>query len=381
MSVLAVNGPLRSRLRRLPHGAIRKGLPPRTLGYRWVERRAVRDAADAYEMVEPPRRESYPLPAGWSDRDALPDDAGWWGYSMRDVPERLSTETGLATLKDGRLAFARDRRGQFSVGLLTREGVAADTREIVFRPEHAASARGRPRTLDRAVWVTERVYGNYSHWLAAHLPKLLMLRREGRLDGLILPKRLSAVAEETLRRLGIPPDDTPRFDEERPLVVGELTVPVTDRFRPSLLRPLRAALAGENARGRRRLYVSRAKARGRKLANEDEIWPMLEARGFERVFLEEHGFAGQLDMMSDAQVIAAPHGAGLTNMILAPEGTAVIEIADLAFPNPNFYALACAMGHAYDLVPAQPAGGGELLLRDMAVDPQALMAAVDRAIG
>src|SRR5690625_7442986 len=77
--------------------------------------------------------------------------------------------------------------------------------------------------------------------------------------------------------------------------------------------------------------------------NEDLIWPLFERDGFERVFTERMSFAEQVRLMQETSVLAAPHGAGLTNMMFCREGTHVIEIADLTFPNPNFYATAAAL--------------------------------------
>ncbi|MDZ7757189.1 glycosyltransferase 61 family protein [Rhodohalobacter sp.] len=48
--------------------------------------------------------------------------------------------------------------------------------------------------------------------------------------------------------------------------------------------------------------------------------------------------------MQQAEIVVAPHGAAITNVIFLSPGTHVVEIADLSFPNPNFYALASAMG-------------------------------------
>ena len=111
------------------------------------------------------------------DRERLPDDRGWWGYSFRDVPARTSAETFVATLPDVRVVWYHDpeQQGDFYPALLTRDGRALDLREIRFRPRHARALRrfGRPVRIEKATWILERVYHNHSHWLTAHLPKLL----------------------------------------------------------------------------------------------------------------------------------------------------------------------------------------------------------------
>ena len=82
--------------------------------------------------------------------------------------------------------------------------------------------------------------------------------------------------------------------------------------------------------------------------------------------------------MQETSVLAAPHGAGLTNMMFCREGTHVIEIADLTFPNPNFYATAAALGHHYWLIEAEGIGDVHPLEKDLRVEPSAVEAVLAR---
>lgn len=382
-------------MRRLRRRSVRLGVPPAWFGYRHVEPASLRDvvarlaaagsAVARYETLHPARREANRLPVNVTERDRLPDERGWWGYSMRDVPGRISGETALVTVPGARVISWFDERGQFHPAVLSRDDRALNMREIKFRPGHAealraARADGRaPVRLDRATWVLERVFDNHSHWLTAHLPKLLLLKERDRLDDVLLPERLKPGMEASLRMLGLDPAGFRRHDPSRPLEVAELTLVATDRFRPDLLRPVRdvmaPALPGRDRN--RRVYVSRGRARFRRLLNEDAIWPMLARRGFERVFMEDLSFPEQVELMRRTGILVAPHGAGLTNMMFCAERTAVVEIASLDFPNPNFYALAAAMGHDYALVAAAERGDVRPLERDLAVDPDSLAAVID----
>ena len=377
VDMLAVNGPIRKILRRAPHAAIRMGLPPARLGYRWVEKRPLdaRSAAEAggtYEVVEPSRHERHALPSNVPDLEALPDDAGWWGYSFRDVPSRLSGETALVTLPDATIAFARDARGNLHPGLLARGDVALSTREIDLRAHHAPQLRRPDRTrLQSAVWIWERVYDNYSHWLTAHMPKLCLLRDLGRLQDLVLPAVRPGFVDESLRAFGVDPARARIVPLDKPLEVRSLTLLVTDRFRPDLLRAAREAMGVPSAQTPdRKIYVSRRGAKVRRLVNEEDVWPLFRKAGYERVEMETLDFAAQRDLMGRTRALAGPHGAGLTNQLFCPPGASVIEIADLGFPNPNFYAMAAALGHDYAVVRATATGEGPLLFRDLRVDPE-----------
>ena len=80
----------------------------------------------------------------------------------------------------------------------------------------------------------------------------------------------------------------------------------------------------------------------------------------------------QVALMQETAVLAAPHGAGLTNMMFCREGTHVIEMADLSFPNPNFYATAAALGHHYWIIEAEGIGDVHPLEKDLRVEPSTL---------
>lgn len=364
-------------------------IPPAWHGYRWIDHATVpqyvsRTGREArYEVLQPEMTASNPLPCNVAAADQLPDDRGWWGYSFRDVPRRVSGETFIATIPDCRVTWYWDpaRNNDFYPAILTGDGTALTLRELRFRPLHREALRRSPPPVrvTRATWVLERVYHNHSHWLTAHLPKLLLLQARQRLDDVLLPSERPAAMDDSLRLVGIEPERLPTFDAARPLQIGELTIVGTDRFRPELLRLVPEACGVASAAApRRRVFISRAKAARRRLVNEGDVWPMLEAQGFERVHMEELTVGDQAALMRQTSVLLAPHGAGLTNMMFCPPGVHVIEIADLTFPNPNFYALASAMGHKYWLVPGEALGDCHPLQKDLRVDPAAVRALLDR---
>jgi capsular polysaccharide biosynthesis protein len=129
-----------------------------------------------------------------------------------------------------------------------------------------------------------------------------------------------------------------------------------------------------------RVFISRAGSKGRQLVGEDKLLPILARYGFEIVQMEELSWSEQLALMQRTKVLVGPHGAGLTNMMFCPPGATIIEIADPLYPNPNFYALACAMAHAYGLVPARSVGeNGHRLYRDLELDPSLLETTLELA--
>ncbi len=340
------------------------------------------DGAGHYETIHAPSVSRNPLPRNVEARDRLPDDRGWWGHSFRDIPQRRNGETFLTTVRDCRIAPFVDDRDRFWVTLVNRDDRALDLREMAFRPWLGETLRsGNPDRRKRATWICERVHHNYSHWLTAHLPKLILLEGRGELDQVLLPERRPAVMDQSLRLFGMDPHRFPTFETDRLLVVDELTVMGTDRFRPELLQSVREACPlPPSPRPHRRVFISRGKALRRRLMNEEEIWPLLEEAHFERVHMEDLSFEAQVALMRETAVLVAPHGAGLTNMMFCPPGTHVVEMADLGFPNPNFYAVSSAMGLPYWLLPAEALGEVHPLEKDLRIDPEGVEEVIRRIL-
>ncbi len=273
------------------------------------------------------------------------------------------------------MSYLRPENGDFWVGMLTKRDQALALREFHFREPHrqALLTSPEPLKLPRATWLLERVYNNYSHWLTAHLPKFLLMQERDELGHVLLPAKRPAFVDDSLRMFGIDPDSFQTFDVGTTVEVEELTLVESDRFRPELLRLPREKLrTKEETRPGRRIFISRNRARRRRLLNEDEVWPLFQDSGFERVWMEEMSFSEQVALMQETTVLAAPHGAGLTNMMFCREGTHVIEMADLSFPNPNFYATAAALGHHYWIIEADGLGDVHPLEKDLRVERSAV---------
>lgn len=173
---------------------------------------------------------------------------------------------------------------------------------------------------------------NWYHWVVENLGRLYAARA---LDGfddmqIILPAGLDPARQDSLLRLGIARERWVLHDGE-PLVCDELYLPSFGAVRGSVrpepvrwLRDLFAVPAGE--RPSRLLYISRADASRRRLANEDAVFAGLAPLGFERVSLGGLAFEDQRALFHSARMIVAPHGAALGNLIFAQPNTLLVEL-------------------------------------------------------
>ena len=386
--------------KRIAKKAVRSGMPPSWFGYRWVKRETVPQYLARKQHAIPgisittihdEEEAQNPLPCNIERRSDLPVKWARWGYSFRDVPSKNSGKTFMATLPQCKVIPCLNRDdNQFWVAILNQDKYSLELDQISFRPWHAEILRkaGPPERIKRATWVIQRVYHNHSHWVTAHLPKFLLLKERGELYNVLMPakKNRTPAMDSSLEMLGIDPDGFQTFENDRPLMVDQLTVLETDRFRPGLLRMVRDAMdnapSGNPRPGtpHRRVYISREKAQRRKLINEQEVWAVLETEGFEKVCMEDLGFPEQVAIMQQAAIVVAPHGAAIANTLFCAPGTHVVEIAYPGFPNPNFYALASAMGHNYWILDAQGIGKEDPPLIDLHIDPAVVRKTVQQII-
>lgn len=119
----------------------------------------------------------------------------------------------------------------------------------------------------------------------------------------------------------------------------------------SYLRRLYLAAEPRNSRrALRHIYIDRRGSLARGLSNEDEIVDVLVERGFACVRLERLAMSEQARLFQDAEIVIAPHGAGLANMVFAAPGLRVIELIPDGVMNWCYRHLAAASGHEYDCV-------------------------------
>jgi hypothetical protein len=92
--------------------------------------------------------------------------------------------------------------------------------------------------------------------------------------------------------------------------------------------------------GKRRLLVSRRDASSRRVSNEPELQALLEPAGFETVVLGELSFREQVAAFAEAEMVIAPHGAALANLLFAAPGTVVVELHQAGAERPHYKQLA-----------------------------------------
>jgi len=203
----------------------------------------------------------------------------------------------------------------------------------------------------------------FFHWMIEALPRMAVLGEFSKiLDGLFIPGPLQKFQRESLRALGIddakliPVDVGSHFAPEHLFVPRAFSMYNPPRwlhawFKQAYLLP--AGDGGARSGPGRRIYVSRADAPARKVANEAEIVEMLGRYGFESVTLSGHAFDAQARIFNQADIIVGANGAGLSHIVFCRAGTTVIEALPARWMAPCFMTLALSAGCHYRPLVAQ----------------------------
>jgi len=180
---------------------------------------------------------------------------------------------------------------------------------------------------------------NYYHWIMDCLTRIEGIEYYQKQTGckplLIINSHPTSWQIESLKILGYQPEDYIEWNISK-VKVKKLVVPSFRRqgewVAPSSLYWLRERILnnlpiseGNQISYSPNIYISRAKASGRRVINEDEVMEFLKPLGFVSYSLEDMSFAEQVRLFSNAKNIIASHGAGLTNMIFSPQNATVIE--------------------------------------------------------
>ncbi len=124
----------------------------------------------------------------------------------------------------------------------------------------------------------------------------------------------------------------------------------TGNYRPHLMQQARQRFRDffHIGQGKKRIYITRKKAPIRHISNEEELFPILEKRGFSIVAMEDFSLEDQIRLVGEAEILVGLHGAGLTHMLWMRNGAAVLEIRIRDDTHNNcYFSLASALNLKY----------------------------------
>jgi hypothetical protein len=236
------------------------------------------------------------------------------------------------------------------------------------------------------------VSAGYFHWLTEALAKLHLICTSFGKCNILLPKEYEGLRFVSQSLNAFPEASISYVPDGKSISVPclKLISPVAPvaNSNPQIVNELRSRLVyylgahdidnDSCTRAETGVYVSRAKATKRRIVNETTVVNVIKDLGYQIVSMEDLSFSRQVKLMQGAKVLLGTHGAGLTNMLFMPVGSAIVEIRKEGDARHNhFFALASALGHRYYYMTAQGLpirlNGSEYFSEDLFVDVARLL--------
>jgi hypothetical protein len=249
----------------------------------------------------------------------------------------------------------------------------------------------RRRAIETEVlWITDYWSKGYFHWLTDALPRLFVMRE--RLDQLTLMLPWEFETREfvaaSLDAFGVKNVDFIKQNEVlecRSLLMPTHTAP-SGHFREETIRGVREILLSAFGKSQGqdtsdRIYITRRGAGKRRIANEEEIVPVLDRQGFQVICAEDLTFEQQVRLASQTRYLVSNHGAGLANMLFMPVGGRVFELRHRTdYVNNCYFVMSSALDLNYFYQLCEPQGQTDPHTADLIVNPQELERSLSRLL-
>jgi capsular polysaccharide biosynthesis protein len=189
---------------------------------------------------------------------------------------------------------------------------------------------------------------NYFHWMFDVLPRLHLIAASSfklEIDHYLVNGIHYAFQRQTLALLNIPTEKIVCTDENFHCQYEQLIVPslpgitgATTMFQCDFLRKSFLLSPGASA-PTKRIYISRRDATTRRILNEEALVELLNQLDFQIVSMDGRSVVEQASLFHAAQIIVAPHGAALTNLVFCHPACKVLEIFAPGYLNPCYRAI------------------------------------------
>ena len=154
-------------------------------------------------------------------------------------------------------------------------------------------------------------------------------------------KKIAMELFPNLKFLIVPKNETWHFDH---LIVPSMSNTNDGVIVPELPNWLRGKFSPRGKTQNKKIWISRENSATRKIVNENEVFLIL--KGWTIARLETMSFQDQMELFASAEVVVAPHGAGLVNLLWCYPKTKIVEFQDAKMLSKKVYPL---LAHHLDL--------------------------------
>lgn len=208
---------------------------------------------------------------------------------------------------------------------------------------------------------------------------------------LIIPAGPSELVRKYLTLMGYPPDSYVTLQHEtiraRRLLVpsyrprkgnGELQPSPSDR--PWARDRILSNIEMQKNPSAERIYVSRQDERRRRVANIDEIRPILRKYDILEYNPGNHSLEDQIRTFSQANLFVGPHSSGMINSMFASKGAVIELLSREHWRTSTVFIVAKEMGFEYEICPCEPVRDSHNTTRhqDIVVNPSLFRETIER---
>jgi hypothetical protein len=198
-----------------------------------------------------------------------------------------------------------------------------------------------------AIWFIDLWSKNYFHWLTDVIPRLISIQNFLKGRTVLLPFHYND-CDYVTNSLSMFKDIDIRFirDHEvifcKRLLLTPHTIDTSGNYNDKLIKRTRdfvkancaSIYSGEKFE---KIYISRQKAKNRKILNEEEFFTVLRDYGFDILCFEDYSWTEQIGIVRNCKYLCSAHGAGLANMLFMDTNTSVLEFRKKGDAQRNCY--------------------------------------------
>jgi capsular polysaccharide biosynthesis protein len=206
--------------------------------------------------------------------------------------------------------------------------------------------------IDKASWILDNKSSVYFHFITDALSRALLIKNyTNEYPVLITPEfKDKPYLLEFLNYLNIEyiqMEENIYFIKE--LLITNHVAP-SGNYNPEIIRELSASFTSKHTEvnnKKRRIWIDRKNER-RDVINYDEFLKVIQKYNFEIIDFKKYSISQKNDILMDTECLMGVFGSGLTNMLMLPEKTKIIELRDKADSHNNaFFSLASELDLIY----------------------------------
>jgi hypothetical protein len=217
-----------------------------------------------------------------------------------------------------------------------------------------ATGQTKPFQEENCIYIGHN--NNFYHWLIDELPRLALIETNGQYRNapVLTANKIAQWQTQLLSMLGIDEERLRSIDFGRPNTFKNLIVPSRlsrDMVaHPTAISFMRKRLLpnadNSSIKPGNRIYVSRTQntSTGRTMLNQQNIISKFKKANFRIIDPTLLSLEEQIELFSDADVIAGPVGAALTNILFAPKQARVLSLGPDQFIGETYTSIANAIG-------------------------------------